>query len=140
MCKSNTNIYAICVNLLILRKNFENSDRSMYAICVGLGKFCSQLALFTEKFTQSTKFLRDHRSRQISCLITDLVLGRVYPLKNFPHSCKYSTGEALKCNVRGAITTGCFKDSPKIPYGQLYLEMCCCRNTLDRTNCHLSFS
>ena len=37
----------------------------------GLGKFCSQFALFTEKFTQSTKFLRDrwsHRSRQISSL------------------------------------------------------------------------
>ena len=34
----------------------------------GLGKFCSQFALFTEKFTQSTKILRDrrsHRSRQI---------------------------------------------------------------------------
>ena len=37
----------------------------------GLGKFCSQFALFTEKFTQSTKNLRDrqsHRLQQISCL------------------------------------------------------------------------
>ena len=58
-------------SLLILHKNFENSDCSMYAICGGLGKFCSQFALFTEKFTQSTKILRDcrsHRSRQISSL------------------------------------------------------------------------
>ena len=65
------NVKEIDHSLLILRKNFENSDRSMYAICVGLGKFCSQFALFTEKFTQSTKFLRDHRShrsRQISSL------------------------------------------------------------------------
>ena len=36
-------------SLLILRKNFENSDSSMYAICVGLGKFCSQFALFTKQ-------------------------------------------------------------------------------------------
>ena len=35
-------------SLLILRKNFDR-DRSMYAICVGLGKFCSQFALFTKK-------------------------------------------------------------------------------------------
>ena len=58
-------------SLLILHKNFENSDCSMYAICGGLGKFCSQFALFTEKFTRSTKILCDRRSRclrQISCL------------------------------------------------------------------------
>ena len=65
------NVKEIDHSLLILRKNFENSDRSMYAICVGLGKFCSQFVLFTEKFTQSTKILRDRRlhwSQQISCL------------------------------------------------------------------------
>ena len=42
-------------SLLILRKNFENSDRSMYAICVGWVNFvhslrCSLKNLRSQKF------------------------------------------------------------------------------------------
>ena len=50
----------------------------------GLGKFCSQFALFTEKFTQSTKILRDrrsHRSRQIWTLAFRFWPTRLYHKK-----------------------------------------------------------
>ena len=44
-----------------------------HSICVGLGKFWPQFALFTERFMHSTKILRErqsHRSQQISWLNT----------------------------------------------------------------------
>ena len=41
---------------------------------------------------------------QSASTLIDLTSGREIPLKNFPHSCKYSTGAALKVwFARGAI-------------------------------------
>ena len=95
-------------SLLILNKNFENNDCSTYAICVDLGKFCSQLALSTEKFTQSTKFLRDrrlHRSRQISSLYIvqsstycDVVDGMWYAVAH-RSNCSYYPDTVTPCSL-----------------------------------------
>ena len=41
---------------------------------------------------------------QSALTLIDLTSGREIPLKNFPHSCKYSTGAALKVwFARGTI-------------------------------------
>ena len=38
---------------------------------------------------------------QSDSTLIDLTSGRESPLKNFPHGCKYSTGEALKVWTMG---------------------------------------
>ena len=43
-------------SLLILRKNFENSDRSMYAICVGWVNYVHSLRFFLKNLRSQQKF------------------------------------------------------------------------------------
>ena len=59
-------------SLLILRKNFENSDRSMYAICVGLGKFCSQ-----KNYAGNKNFTR----QPVAPVATDIMSDFYLPLQ-----------------------------------------------------------
>ena len=43
-------------SLVILRKNFENSDRSMYAICVGWVNFVHSLRCLLKNLRSQQKF------------------------------------------------------------------------------------
>ena len=45
-----------CPDKLFLRKNFENSDRSMYAICVGWVNFVHSLRCLLKNLRSQQKF------------------------------------------------------------------------------------
>ena len=69
--KRNTKTYATCVNFSMHWIFCARILNTFHTICVSIGKFHSLFAFSNEKFTQSTKNLRDrrsHRSRQISSL------------------------------------------------------------------------
>lgn len=48
-------------------KDLRNTCKFDHSMCVRLGKFCLQFALFTEKVTQSTKNLHDGRDKYNVC-------------------------------------------------------------------------